>query len=493
MEALASPPDDKTLLWHELRSQELAQKARSSMLAFTRYMNPYYRINWHHRVIAHHLDLFMQRKITRLMIFEEPQSGKSELVSRNLPAMQFGLDPHHRWISASYNEDLASGFNADVQKIIDSDRYRSVFPETRLAQPGERGAARNSSRLDIVGYTGQYHSIGVGGSGTGKTAHTFCIDDPVKSEKEARSVTYREEQWRWFKSVARTRLKVDRFGREPAILLTMTRWHHDDLAARIQAELKAHPELMPWTILTFPAIREDMSDPLDPRKLGEPLWAQNRSLAQYRELQADSVTWNALFMQRPSTSQGTVVQRKWWRFYKQLPEKFDKVIQSWDLTFDETEKGSFVVGQVWGKLGPDRYLIHQYRQRIGFTDQVEQFLAVTKNYPHSRTKLVEKKANGAALINTLKKKVSGIEPIEPRGSKENRAESVAPIIKSGNVYLPDPDIASWVTDFLDEWSEFPKSKNNDQVDATSQALDHFEDAIPTDFVIGSITGQSKWK
>lgn len=760
MQALTSPAEDKTLLWHELRSEQLASKARTSMLAFTRHMNPLYRINWHHRVICQYLDKFVKREITRLMIFVEPQCGKSELVSRHLPAFQFGLDPHHRWISASYNDTFASEFNGDVQKIIDSDKYRMVFPETRLAREGERGAVRNSERFDIVESTGRYYSIGIRGSGTGKTAHTFSIDDPLKDEKDAKSVVIREDIWRWFKTVARTRLKVNRFGHEAAILLTMcmtgdtpvlmadgterrldgvkvgdaiatydggkittsrvigwknqgpdlvfkvrtsfgitvkankrhpflvsrngelkwirlknlevgdhlvrastgasglvcpalsmdarsrlnaegtvtptttkqdgqvdigrhqlttkteerfdceegtasrrinirgslksrtesvqsadchrpkimfestgeinsaltttttpekredccvttatwpsgmekqnkfssqplstygvtldsiaeisevgredvfdiqvertenfianglvshnTRWHHDDLAARLIEEAKKNPGVTPWTILCFPAIKENDNDPLDPRKVGEALWVQNRSLAQYRELQADPTTWNALFMQRPSTAEGTVFKRGWWRYWQVLPEKFDKMIQSWDLTFDETDKGSFVVGQVWGKLGPNFYLVHQFRERIGFTDQIDAFLKVTKDYPHTRSKLVEKKANGAALINMLRKKVSGIDPIEPDGSKENRAEAVAPLVKAGNVYIPDPKLFSWVTDFLDEHSEFPKSKFNDQVDGTSQALTSLDNAVPTDFNIGSITGKSKW-
>ena len=36
--------------------------------------------------------------------------------------------------------------------------------------------------------------------------------------------------------------------------------------------------------------------------------------------------------------------------------------------------------------------------------------------------------------------------------------------------LPDPAKASWVADYVDQWTSFPNGKNDDMVDATSQAL-----------------------
>lgn len=485
-------PEDASPIWHEIQSGQLVSKASTSMLAFTRAMNQNFRINWHHRVICNYLDKFVRREILRLMIFVEPQVGKSELVSRHLPAFQFGLDPDHRWIASAYGDTFASEFNMDVQKIMDTERYRSVFPKVRLPEHGDRNFVRNSSRFDIAGRDGRYHSVGVGGSMTGKTGYTLSIDDPVKNEKEARSQVYRDDQWRWFKTTARTRLKKDRQGRQPGILLTMTRWSHDDLAARIMAELKANPNLPPWTILCFPAEREDMNDPNDPRKIGEPLWIENRNSNDLIELKADPRTWNSLYMQRPAPDAGAILKREWWKFYKELPSDLEIQIQSWDLTFTEGKSTDFVVGFVIGKKGAKRYLIDRFKARVGFNGQITAIEGMSSAHPKATRRAIEKSANGYAAKQVLDKTLSGVtlEPVE--GSKVFRAEAMAPQVQAENWYLPDPSICPWTLDFIEECAEFPYGKNDDQVDAWSQGAKILSDGITFDFSPVSMTAASKW-
>jgi len=70
----------------------------------------------------------------------------------------------------------------------------------------------------------------------------------------------------------------------------------------------------------------------------------------------------------------------------------------------------------------------------------------------------------------LKQKIEGLIPVEPQGSKVARASAVSPQIEAGNVYLPDPSIAPWVHDFIEECAAFPTGAHDDQVDAMSQAL-----------------------
>jgi len=81
-------------------------------------------------------------EIRRLMIFQPPQTGKSELVSRRFPACALGRNPDIRILSASYSASLATDMSRDVQRIIDSDTYRQLFPGTRLA--GSRDAEQRT-------------------------------------------------------------------------------------------------------------------------------------------------------------------------------------------------------------------------------------------------------------------------------------------------------------------------------------------------------------
>jgi len=473
-------------------TQRIVGHARDSFLAFVKFVTPEFRVNWHHRVIGRHLDRFVRGEIPRLMVFLQPQIGKSELVSRHLPAYLFGRDPDHRVIAATYGDSFASLFNLDVQRIMDSERYRMAFPVVRLAEGSDEGRwMRNSSTFDVVGRRGRYHSVGVGGSLTGRTGNTLIIDDFLKNAEEANSALFRDRLFRWYATVARTRLKASALG-PPKVLLTMTRWHEDDPAARILAVAKANPSLPQWTVLSFPAVREDMSDPLDPRKVGEPLWPEMCPMSELEEVRAtDPRSYYSLYQQRPSPEEGTIVKRNWWRHYREAPE-CDLYLQSWDLTFKDSKGSDFVCGGVWGRKGANSYLLDIVHDRLSFTDSIHRLQSLSQRWPKAGAKLVEEAANGAALIDTLRNKVPGLIPVRPRGSKENRLRAVAHQIEAGNVHLPDPETCPWVRDFIEEFAVFPNGKHDDRVDMTTQALQRFSEMPAMNWSPVSITAPSKW-
>ena len=111
-------------------------KARKSLAYFTQRTKPDYLMGWVHREICDALDKFLddviQKKNPRLIICCPPRSGKSELVSRRFPAYAFGRYPDLQIIATSYSADLSQRFNRDVQRIIDDEKYREIFPETTL-------------------------------------------------------------------------------------------------------------------------------------------------------------------------------------------------------------------------------------------------------------------------------------------------------------------------------------------------------------------------
>lgn len=163
-------------------------------------------------------------------------------------------------------------------------------------------------------------------------------------------------------------------------------------------------------------------------------------------------------------------KRSWWQFYRQPPNQFDEIIQSWDMSFKETKEGSYVVGQIWGRKGADKYLLDQVRDRMDFPATIQAVRSLSAKWPQAHAKLVEDKANGPAVIATLRREISGLIPVEPQGSKEARAAAVSSDIEAGNVYLPDPSIASWIHDFIEELSVFPNGANDDQCDGATQGL-----------------------
>jgi len=149
--------------------------------------------------------------------------------------------------------------------------------------------------------------------------------------------------------------------------------------------------------------------------------------------------------QRPAPAEGAILKRPWWRYWSGRPDEarhFDEIIQSWDMAFSDTDGSDYVVGQAWGRFGADKYLLRQLRRRMGFTETVAAVQELTAwvegTYPRHKghLKLVEDKANGPAVIATLRRTIPGLTAVNPKGDKVARARAVAPEVESGNVYLP---------------------------------------------------------
>jgi predicted phage terminase large subunit-like protein len=174
--------------------------------------------------------------------------------------------------------------------------------------------------------------------------------------------------------------------------------------------------------------------------------------------------------QTPSPSEGAIFKRHQIRYYRRadLPT-MQKLVQSWDMTFKQAGS-SFVCGQVWGQHKADSYLLDQVRDKWGFSGSVSAVKALTVKWPKARKKYVEAKANGNAVVDHLQSEISGFELVEPEGGKEARANACEPQFESGNVWLPHPDEAPWVVEYVEELLGFPAVVNDDQVDTTTQAL-----------------------
>lgn len=479
----------------EAEAALLLDRSRKKLLPFTVFTMSRYQVSWHHLVVARALDRFIHLKTKRLMVFMPPRHGKSELVSRRLPALIFGYDPLAKVIATSYSADLAARNNRDVQRVIDTPEYRQLFPLVTLNGENSRAGRsgnwlRNSDIFEIVNYGGVYRSSGVGGGITGMGATHILIDDPIKNQEEATSLTYRNRLWDWYTTTLYTRLEKD-----GGICLCMTRWHEDDLAGRLLAQAAANPQTDQWEVISFPAVAEG-GHPDDPRLIGEALWPEKYNLARLGAMQETigSQVWNALYQQRPAPEAGMIVKREWWRFYDKPPAHFDSVVQSWDLTFTGSKTSDFVVGLVLGRKGADIYVLDMARGRMSFTDSVAAIKNLSRKWPNASAKYVERAANGYAAIETLQHEIPGLIGVKPMGSKVARANAAAPRIEAGNLWLPNPALgATWVNALLDEWATFPASANDDIVDALTQGILKLSEQAPTDWLPVGIAGTNYWR
>ena len=454
--------------------------ARRHLADFALYTDSLYQMNWHHALLCEYLDRFVAKEITRLMVFMPPRHGKSELVSRKLPAFIFGKNPDASIIATSYSADLAGRMNRDAQRIIDSDEYADIFPNTYLSGKSNRSITlkgnylRNSEMFEIVNHRGSYRSAGVGGGITGMGGDYIIIDDPIKNREEANSTTYRNKVWDWYASTLYTRLEKD-----AALLVTLTRWHEDDLAGRLIEAAKV-PDGDDWVIISLPAIREDGQCEYDRRETGEPLWAYKYDIDRLANIKATigGYEWNALYQQRPAPQEGAMFKREWWQRWREMSGDLFDFLQSWDCAFKDKSTSDFVVGQVWArsrKNPANRYLLDQVRARMTFTETVQAIRDLSAKWPKTTRKLIEDKANGTAVIDVLKKEIPGILPVEPLGGKVVRAHAVTAVVEARNVYIPDATIAPWVFDFVEELASFPSATHDDQVDAMTQANAYYNE------------------
>lgn len=217
-----SKAQDEKLIYH-MRESAIA-RSRKGLLAFTLHTKPEYKVNWHHKLLCQKLNAFARGEIRYLMVFMPPRHGKSELVSRRLPAYLHGIYPDSFIMAASYSDSLATDMTADVQKIIDSPEYAEVFPGTKIPTPGTRDPVyvRNSSEHHIIHRLGKYIGQGVGGSFTGKGAQFVLIDDPIKGREAADSNAFREKLWNFWVNDLFSRLETDiTTGRPGQVLITL--------------------------------------------------------------------------------------------------------------------------------------------------------------------------------------------------------------------------------------------------------------------------------
>ena len=256
-----------------------------------------------------------------------------------------------------------------------------------------------------------------------------------------------------------------------------TRWHEMDLAGRLLAAEDGHL----WRVINIPAIAETHDDPLG-RQPGDPLIsARGRRDWEAIKRRVGSRAWNALYQGNPSPAEGGMVKRDWWQYYDQplwieldngqrRTLGMDAVLISADLTFKGEDHSDYVAIGVWARRGPNAYLLDQVRGHYDFPETIRQLEALCARWPDALLKIIEDKANGPAVIATLRHRIPGIVAEIPQGSKIARLAAVSPLIEAGNVHLPNPQLAPWVGDYVEEFAGFPNAAHDDQVDHTTQGL-----------------------
>ena len=425
------------------------------------------------------LDLIDQKLVqafntpdSRLIISMPPQEGKSQRASRRFVEWVLTQRPDTRVIIASYQQEIATEWGGVIRDDI---RDNAAKLGIRV-RPGS--SSKQFWKLD--GHEGSVFCAGVGGAMTGKPADLLIIDDPVRGHKDASSPTIQKDQWNWWTGTAAARLAPG-----APVILILTRWHDNDLAGMLMRENPGE-----WEFLRIPAQADHKPEAGEEDPLGrEPgefmVSARGRTQKNWekRKREAGPKSWAALYQGTPSPDEGGIFPGTWARYSNPIwveqptgervihgigPE--DEIIQSWDLAFKGTDQSDYVVGQVWLRRGTRCFLLDMRRERLTFMETLDAIKAMSAKWPQAVAKFVEDKANGPAVINSLRGKVAGIIPVTPDGGKVVRANAVSPLAHSGDIILPEPHLLPNVEELVEEAKLFPNGKHDDAVDAMTQAV-----------------------
>ena len=439
-------PMEKSSNWKDLLSKPQlqlwrlkAEKARRSLKEFVKQawtilepQTPFVD-GIHMDAICSHLQAVTEGKIQNLIINVPPGHAKSLLTSVFLPAWTWIDHPDSRWLFSSYREPLATRDSVKCRRLIESDWYQQRWGD-RYQMAGDQNQ-KHRFENDRTGY----RVVVPMSAGTGERGDYVVVDDP-HSVEGAESDAARTSAVDWWNGSMSTRLNDLSKGHKIVIqqrlheadltgdLLTRGGYELLRLPAEFEPDLRCHTSIG-WT---------------DPRtSAGELLWPQKIDEAALDSLKTTlgSYRYAGQYQQRPAPAEGGMIKRHWWRYWQprganlppvpvkmpdgtielrkavDLPSHFDTQLQTWDMAFKDTKNADFVVGQVQAAHGADRYLMDQVRDRLDLPGTLLAVRRLSARWPEAHLKLVEDKAIGPAVVQSLKHEIAGIVEVNPPGRK----------------------------------------------------------------------------
>ena len=448
----------------ELDERRSADLARVDFMQFVKRVWPNFINGAHHVRMARAFERVARGECKRLIINMPPRHTKSEFASYLLPAWFLGNFPAKKVIQTSHTAELAVGFGRKVRNLVDSDHYKSIFPELALQSDSKAAGRWNTSK------GGDYFAIGVGGAVTGKGADILIIDDP-HSEQEAALAEVNPEiydkTYEWYTSGPRQRLQPG-----GSIIIVMTRWSKKDLTAQVlkSAMQRSGEE---WEVIEFPAILPSE----------KPLWPEFWSLEELQALRAElpNQKWMAQYMQNPTSDSAAIVKREWWqRWEEDNPPSCEWVLQSWDTAFEKSTRADYSACTTWGIFyQPDDagitqaniILLNAFRDRMEFPTLKKKAIEEYKDWEPDSV-IIEKKASGAPLIYEMRAMGIPVQDFTPSKGNDKicRLNAVSDIFASKRVWIPN---THWAEEVVDEVASFPGGDHDDYVDSVSMAIMRF--------------------
>ena len=454
----------------ELGRRRAAERCRKDLIAFCQYMQTDYQVGRHHKVLGTLLMEIAEGKKDRICVNIPPRHGKSQLVSIYFPAWFLGKFPDKKVLMVSHTTDLAVDFGRKVRNIIDSEMYKNIFPTIALAADSKSAGRWNTNS------GGEYYACGVGSALAGRGADLLLVDDP-HSEQDVLSGNFDvfSRAYEWFTYGARTRLMPG--GR---VAIVQTRWHMDDLTGRVTRDMLQNDMSDQYEIVEFPAILSH-EDPETGDMTGKALWPEWLPMEALLKTKASMplFQWNSQYQQQPTAEEAAVIKREWWKIWPdEDPPKCEYLITSLDAAAEKNNRSDYTAITTWGVFahGEDQghqiILLNAIRERVEFPE-LKELAQAEYNHWKPDAFIVEKKSSGTPLYQEMRRTGMIVQEYTPHrgtGDKLARLNSVADIIRSGLVWVPE---TRWAEELVEEVAGFPFMSHDDLVDSMVMALMRF--------------------
>lgn len=435
-------------------SEEFRQLCRKDLLTFCKAINPNFEQPHHIKLMARELQNVETRQTKRLMITVPPRHGKSYLSSQMFPAWYLGRHPEHFLIATAYAQTLSDDWGEWVRDVMAEPIYQWIFPESVL-----RKSSKSRSKFTTL-QGGKGFFVGIGGTITGRGAHTFLIDDPFKDDEAADSEAVRKAVRNFYRGTAYTRLMPN-----AAIIIISTRWRHDDLIGWL-LDPREQERIADWKRFDFPAIADE--DTTDWRQPGEALWPERYNITDLEQIKMEGVgtrAFQAMYQQKPTAAEGNIFKKAYLKEVSLVDLENDLIspkIMFMDTAFKEDQHNDYSAAVCGCRTrSGEAVILDAMHRRLDFPKLLEW----TKNMItiHEIEALyIEDKASGQSLYQTLKKELTiPVIAVKCENDKVSRANAILPFVESGKVLHRKPINM----DLEQELLQFPFAAHDDLVDA----------------------------
>lgn len=463
----------------EAFKEVMRERLKRSLYEFVKYFwdivvpQDKFQSNWHIVAICDHLQALAEGRLGkhRLMIFLPPRHAKSIIINVFMPAWDWTNNPTRRFLSSAGKSNLAERDATRARDLIAHPKYQELFKDIVTPSDPNRGEGAWGKGYYQNRQGGSRLAITTSG-GTGQDADFLLCDDPLEAQ-DSRSQAMRDNVDDWYNYTFTTRGVQ---AEKTPLVLVHQRLHEDDIAGRILA----NPDVAKfYDVLCFPACYEE-NHPIktqsslgfvDPRtQEGELLW-EARFGADWLEIEKTKGArhYNSQLQQRPSVADGEIFKE--WMFplvdepIKKIVDNASEVVLSVDATFSDSENADCVAIICFARYSGEWYCVDGVNKQLDFIATLQTIQQMMNAYrPHQL--LIEKKANGDAIIRTLRQYgIDNVQAINPRESKIARAEASTFYLSSQGVKFVKTPFSDQL---IDQAIAFPNGKHDDMVDALTQ-------------------------